>query len=801
MAKLGEAYIELRADLTKLTADFAAAKGVVGRGASALTRGTMLGGRADLLSAMGMDTAAAKVRIQQVLHTQMVGLKRIEAGWKATGHRITATERARMARLRKMYARTAKLRTDALRAGGGRPGGAALGIAGAVGLALLMRQLTAATLAEAAFQREMAMVSTMVDNTAGNMPRLTQGVADIALEFGQTTAVVSKGLYDILSASIATGNALDVLRVAARAGVGGFTDTAIAVDGITSVLNAYGMEASEAGRVSDILFATVRRGKTTFPELASSIGRVASVAATAGVALEEVGAFLATVTRAGVRTDQAVVALNAILLGYIRPASAASAAADKLGVSLSMDALAADGLIGSLAKLRDANVEQLAAVFPNIRAIKGVTAAIRQLDGLQSDLAATTTAAGDSEAAFIKASDNAAFSMEKTSQAAALASRSVGQLLTPAFVGVDGATATAASGIAEVSDALIEMLGIDTSSKIDQLRKRFEELGAAALTIGERKAIGEQGVIKTPTEQAKSLAEQWDDARDAMESAREEVDRINAAVKAAFGSQDQLTEGWAAAPDIFFDIIDKANLALAHTVLSMRDIEQLQDTLASAMAETADAAFDLRRNQEAAALATERWVEYIKEGAAALVGLSKGGLERIGFGFGAGASRDALARTEAATLRLGGKNAEAGMKLEDVRHREALRNIAKELAAAENLTKTEMGLFEQRRQAEQARHELAKSNLKTEAIQEMIARDFAFEDELDKFGKDGKAKTTTRLGMLDEISTAAAGKLGKPDPKADAAEEAAKETADNTGKGGPIVENLIAIREKVGAWQ
>ncbi|KKM23183.1 hypothetical protein LCGC14_1617750, partial [marine sediment metagenome] len=50
--------------------------------------------------------------------------------------------------------------------------------------------------------------------------------------------------------------------------VGGITSTLVAVNAITTVLNAYGMEADRASHVSDLLFQSVKGGKINFEQLA-----------------------------------------------------------------------------------------------------------------------------------------------------------------------------------------------------------------------------------------------------------------------------------------------------------------------------------------------------------------------------------------------------------------------------------------------------------------------------------------------------------------------------------------------------
>ena len=64
------------------------------------------------------------------------------------------------------------------------------------------------------FQTQMTMVATMLDQQMlPIMSKFEQGVQSLSVQFGQSTATLAKGLFDILSASVAPGQALEVLRV------------------------------------------------------------------------------------------------------------------------------------------------------------------------------------------------------------------------------------------------------------------------------------------------------------------------------------------------------------------------------------------------------------------------------------------------------------------------------------------------------------------------------------------------------------------------------------------------------------
>jgi len=273
----------------------------------------------------------------------------------------------------------------------------------------------------AKFQKGLADVSTMLDQTTLKfMKQYTKGVKDLSSEFGEATDSLSKGLYDILSASIDASKAMDVLTVATKAAKAGVTTTAVAVDAITTILNSYGMEAEEAMKVSDILFATVKRGKITFEELSQGIGQVASMGAQAGISLEAMTATIATMTRMGVKSAEAMTAMRGILRGFLKPVDDAKIAFDRYMKSigetnthLDLNTLESEGLIQILNKLSGANAELLAKMFPNIRGLKGILAAMADLEGVTADLALTTNSAGLTMIAFEKTTATLDFQIER----------------------------------------------------------------------------------------------------------------------------------------------------------------------------------------------------------------------------------------------------------------------------------------------------------------------------------------------------------------------------------------------------
>jgi TP901 family phage tail tape measure protein len=289
----------------------------------------------------------------------------------------------------------------------------------------------------AEFEKQMAEVHTMLgDGTDKFLPQYTTAVKDLSRDFGESTETMARGLYDILSASVPAEHALEVLEASAKAAAAGLSTTGVAADAITTILNSYALSADKAGEVSDLLFAIVKRGKTTFAELAPNIGKVSAIASVAGLSLEEMGAALATMTRAGVRTEIAITGLKAIINTFLSPTKDSIEAVRrlKLGFDLTADSLKNLGLSGVLAQMRDLSAEDIASIFPNIRAMTGVAPAIKNISGQMEDLAFMTNRAGLTTQAFEKIQATTAFSLGKFKQALKAAVTVVGEGFAPLWV-------------------------------------------------------------------------------------------------------------------------------------------------------------------------------------------------------------------------------------------------------------------------------------------------------------------------------------------------------------------------------
>lgn len=267
------------------------------------------------------------------------------------------------------------------------------------------------------FDRAMTEVSTIVDTGAVNMERLGEQVKRLAVEMGKDPGDMAKGLYQAISAGVDAGKAMQFMRTAAKSATAGVATQTEAVDLLTNALNAYGWMVEQAGRVSDIAFKSVELGKTTFGELASTMGRVLPTAAQLNVAMEDTFAAVATLTKGGLNTEEAVTRVNAAMMAFLKPTNDMQEAMKGMGYASATEALKVEGFAGILGKIETAvgnDAETLAKLFPRVRAIGSVMALSgKSADEFRRILGELRQSAGATETAFAKVAESNAFKWDR----------------------------------------------------------------------------------------------------------------------------------------------------------------------------------------------------------------------------------------------------------------------------------------------------------------------------------------------------------------------------------------------------
>lgn len=274
----------------------------------------------------------------------------------------------------------------------------------AAGATAALAAIGGAAVAAANFEKAMAEVATLSPDIHKNFKQISNDVLELSGRLGQDAVDSTKALYQAISAGVPADNAISFLEVATKAAIAGVTDTETAVDGLTTVLNAFGMSTEDVTKVSDVMFKTVKAGKTNFEQLSGSLFNVAPIAAAAGVKFEEISAALAVMTASGTLTSVATTQLRAAIVGVTRPSEDLISIWQSMGYESGQAALQSIGLQGALAAIADEAHGDIGAMTKLLGSQEAVAAALnitgKNADKFSSQLYEMNNATGATEEAF-----------------------------------------------------------------------------------------------------------------------------------------------------------------------------------------------------------------------------------------------------------------------------------------------------------------------------------------------------------------------------------------------------------------
>lgn len=172
-----------------------------------------------------------------------------------------------------------------------------------------------------------------------------------ALDLGATTSLSATQVADAMGNLAASG--FDANQViAAMPGIisaaeASGEDLALVSDTVAAALNSFGLEASEAGRVADILAQTANSSAAGIDDMQYAFKYAAPVFSSLGLSMEELAAATGLLANAGMAGEQAGTTLRAALLRLVDPPKEAANVMEDLGFS----ALDAQGNLKGIAEI------------------------------------------------------------------------------------------------------------------------------------------------------------------------------------------------------------------------------------------------------------------------------------------------------------------------------------------------------------------------------------------------------------------------------------------------------------------
>lgn len=257
------------------------------------------------------------------------------------------------------------------------------------------------------FDSNMHKAWSVTDDSRKSMGAWGDEVLKMSTRFPKSAKDMADALYWIKSdmPDASDADQFKTLEIATKGAVGGVAELSDATEALITVQNAY--NDMDPAKYMDTMNWAVQRGSITLQDFVSNMGKATGTAAMADVPFIELSAAVATLTRKGVPADTAFMALNQTMMNFLKPTDEAAETAAAFGVDLSLTTLRSKGLAGALLEIGEkVPDEELAELFPNVRALK----AVFPLAGTASaefarDLALAGEASGTTEEMFDKNMD------------------------------------------------------------------------------------------------------------------------------------------------------------------------------------------------------------------------------------------------------------------------------------------------------------------------------------------------------------------------------------------------------------
>ena len=160
------------------------------------------------------------------------------------------------------------------------------------------------------FETAISKVSTIADPVKKSIGGIKKEIVDLSNQTGMAASDLAEATYQAISAGVDTADSVKFVASASKLATAGFTDTTTAVDTLTTVINAYGLDAKDAAHISDVLISTQNKGKTTVDELGASMGKIIPTANAMGVSFEDLGTAYSYLTAGGIGTAESTTYLN-----------------------------------------------------------------------------------------------------------------------------------------------------------------------------------------------------------------------------------------------------------------------------------------------------------------------------------------------------------------------------------------------------------------------------------------------------------------------------------------------------------
>jgi TP901 family phage tail tape measure protein len=332
------------------------------------------------------------------------------------------------------------------------------------GFNLITKQISEAVHASQELQIKIALIRTVSQESQQTTGQWANDIKEVSNRTGIAATDIADAFNDAVQNQLSAGagvkdfvnKAADLARV---------TNSSVKDSGnaIGAVMNTFGHEAGNAEEVAAKLFKTVDRGIIKIDQLAHGLGNVTFLAKDLGVELDDVLAIMASLTRSGLSTEEAMTLITNGFNKLLKPTDKLKEAFAEIGVSSGKALIQQRGLLGTMdaiSQLTQSGKLDPTEVFNEIRGQKFSVFFNDQKEAIKGDLKA------------IRDDFKQTFQNAKELRAEPAADK-----IKIAFTGIQNALQTS---FGDTFTKIVSQL-IDLNANANELDKSFSKWGRAAV--------------------------------------------------------------------------------------------------------------------------------------------------------------------------------------------------------------------------------------------------------------------------------------------------------------------------------
>lgn len=183
------------------------------------------------------------------------------------------------------------------------------------------------------FEAQMSRVKAISGATGEEFAKLKEQAKQLGADTAFSATEAAEGMENLASAGFSTSEIIaampGMLGLAASSG----EDLASSADIAASTLRGFGLEASSAGHVADVLAKNAAATNAAVADTGEAMKYVAPVAKSMGIEFEETAAAIGIMADAGIKGSQAGTTLRGALSRIAKPTKAMQETMDSLGLS------------------------------------------------------------------------------------------------------------------------------------------------------------------------------------------------------------------------------------------------------------------------------------------------------------------------------------------------------------------------------------------------------------------------------------------------------------------------------------